>query len=186
MLKKSTFIFTILFTVFFLAGCDENEKTAQKKQQKNPNEFILTSIDDKSLTLIKTQHGFYLKDDPKKLVLIDIYATWCPPCQSETPVLSDLQKRYDKELLIIGVTIEENITNDKLHAFAKKYEATYTLVNSKENKRLVDAVAQNLQIGTRFPIPLMAIYKKEGVVNFYKGATEEEFIESDIKQTIGK
>jgi len=60
------------------------------------------------------------------------------------------------------------------------YDAQYTLVNSKTNRRLIDDIAKNLEVGDRFPIPLMAMYLDGKLVNHYVGAIEEEFIESDI------
>ena len=65
------------------------------------------------------------------------------------------------------------------------YDAQYTLVNSKENRRLVDDIATSLEVGDRFPIPLMAMYLDGKLVNHYVGAIEEEFIESDIKRALG-
>jgi thioredoxin-like negative regulator of GroEL len=52
--------------------------------------------------------------------------------------------------------------------------------------RIIDAVAEKLNVGRDFGIPLMAMYKDGKLVNYYQGATEEEFIESDIKKALGK
>ncbi|MDH5649998.1 MAG: TlpA family protein disulfide reductase, partial [Gammaproteobacteria bacterium] len=43
-----------------------------------------------------------------KLILLNFWATWCPPCREEMPVFIELQKRYrDRNLQIIGVAIDE-------------------------------------------------------------------------------
>ena len=117
---------------------------------------------------------------------MDIFATWCPPCRAEASALSNLQKKYRNKINIIGITIEEGISNEKLKQFAETANASYTLVNSAQNQTLIDAVVKKLNIGKRFGIPLVAMFKKGKLVNYYVGATEEEFIESDIKQATGK
>jgi len=45
-------------------------------------------------------------------------------------------------------------------------------------------MAKMLQLGERFPIPMMAMYKDGELIQHYIGAVEEEFIESDIKQAL--
>ena len=56
--------------------------------------------------------------------------------------------------------------------FTYNYKINYTLVNSKQNKRLIKAIASSLEVGSRFPIPLMAIYKDGKLVKFYSKANQ--------------
>ena len=44
----------------------------------------------------------------KKVVLINFWATWCPPCRGEIPDLVKLQKKYKSKFLIIGVSFDED------------------------------------------------------------------------------
>ncbi len=60
------------------------------------------------------------------------------------------------------------------------------IVNSEENRRLVNEVANSLKLRDRFPIPIMAMYKDGKLVNHYIGEVQEEFVESDIKRASGK
>ncbi len=44
-----------------------------------------------------------------KVVVIDFWATWCPPCRAEIPGYIALQKKYaDKGLVILGVSVDED------------------------------------------------------------------------------
>ena len=41
-----------------------------------------------------------------KAVWVNFCASWCPPCQSETPILRDLAERYrDRGLVVIGIVL---------------------------------------------------------------------------------
>ncbi|MDF1877840.1 TlpA family protein disulfide reductase, partial [Sulfurimonas sp. SAG-AH-194-L11] len=145
----------------------------------------LTGLDKTLYTVKKSPTGFSIKEAQGKVIILDIFATWCPPCQAEASHLSSLQKKYKDSLLVLGITVENDIENAKLQNFKTQYSADYALVNSNENARLIDALAKKLKIGSNFGIPLMAMYKDGVLINFYQGAVEEEFLESDIKKALG-
>ena len=149
------------------------------------NEYVLTALNNTQYIAKKEANGFSVENTQGKVVIFDIFATWCPPCKAAASHLSALQAKYKDKLVIIGITIEDSISNEKLLEFRKMYDAQYTLVNSKENRRLVDAIAKSLEVGERFPIPLMAMYLDGKLINHYVGAIEEEFVDSDIKRALG-
>lgn len=185
MLKYAT-ISLVALTLFF-GGCSSEEK--KEKQHTAPSNIIsLSPIEDanSSIEILKTKEGFVLKNDPEKILVFDIYATWCAPCRAESKVLANIQKKFKDNVRVIGLSIESDATKEKLAAYKKRYHADYTLVDARNDQPLIDAIALNLKIGQRFPIPLVAVYKDGKLVNYYAGATEEEFIESDIKQALGK
>ena len=63
-----------------------------------------------------------LEDLRGKLVWLNFWATWCPPCQSETPVLRDMDEAYgDDGLAIVGIAVQET-TPDDVRAYADRYE----------------------------------------------------------------
>ncbi|QOY51105.1 TlpA family protein disulfide reductase [Candidatus Sulfurimonas baltica] len=188
MLKKSILFISILSTLIF-QGCsnDENKDvTKSANDMISVNEYVLTGLDSKQYVVKKKDNGFVLEGAKGKVVIFDIFATWCPPCKAAATHLSSLQEKYKDDLIIIGITIEDKISNEKLLDFAKEYTANYTLVNSDQNRRLTNAIAFELELGDRYPIPTMAMYKDGVLINHFIGATEEEFIESDIKRALGK
>ena len=196
MIKKSILFISIITTLIF-QGCsnDENSKTDSKENVKKSvavkeipaeSKFILTGLDKKQYIVKKQGNGFVLDGAKDKVVIFDIFATWCPPCRATAQHLSSLQEKYKDDLIVIGITIEDNILNTKLQEFREKYTAKYILVNSDQNRRLNNAIAQELKMGERYPIPLMAMYKNGKLINYFVGATEEEFIDSDIRRALGK
>ena len=77
-----------------------------------------------------------------------------------------------------------NTLTKKLEEFKKQYKANYILVNSDQNRAFINDIATKLQLGERFPIPVMAIFKDGKLIKHYLGAVEEEFIASDIKNAL--
>ena len=178
-------ISSLLTLTLLLSACSDSSDSEDANSLLSTNEYVLTSLDKKEYTVIKTANGFDVKEAKDKVIILDIFATWCPPCKAEASHLTSLQKKYKDDLLILGISVEDDIADAKLSQFAKEYNAKYTLVNSPENARIINAVATELKVGRNFGIPLMAMYKNGKLVNYYQGATEEEFIESDIKKALG-
>lgn len=183
MLKKSIFIALLSVATLFQACSD---KTEDANNIISSNEFNLTSTDNKQLVVKKELDGFVLENAKDKVIIFDIFATWCPPCKASATHLTSLQKKFKDDLVIIGLTIEDGIPNSKLLEFKKEYNAQYTIVNSDQNSLLINEIATTLELGERFPIPIMALYKDGKFINHYIGEVQEEFVESDIKRALGK
>jgi cytochrome c biogenesis protein CcmG/thiol:disulfide interchange protein DsbE len=68
-----------------------------------------------------------LADLRGKAVWINFWASWCPPCQSETPVIRDLAERYaSRGLAVIGISVQETSLDD-VRAYATRYQLGYTI-----------------------------------------------------------
>jgi peroxiredoxin len=62
-----------------------------------------------------------------KAVWINFFASWCPPCQSETPIVRDIADRYrDRGLEVIGVSVQES-SPENVRDYAAKYQLGYTI-----------------------------------------------------------
>ncbi len=70
---------------------------------------------------------FALSDYKGKVVLLDFWATWCPPCRKEIPGFIELYNRYQSRgLVVIGVSMDESAADVK--KFAKKIKMNYPIV----------------------------------------------------------
>jgi thiol-disulfide isomerase/thioredoxin len=69
-----------------------------------------------------------LSDYAGKVVIIDFWATWCPPCRAEVPDFVRLQSKYrDQGLVILGLSLDEN--GEKLvRDFANEYNVNYPML----------------------------------------------------------
>ena len=185
-MKMTTILSTLLAVTLLFQACSNEDTVEDSNDMVATNEYVLTALNKQQFVVKKEMDGFVLDNASGKVIIFDIFATWCPPCQAAASHLSSLQAKYKDDLVVIGITIEDGIADQKLQDFRAQYNAQYTLVNSIENRRIVDEIASALKVGERFPIPLMAMYKDGKLINHYLGAVEEEFIESDIKKALGK
>jgi peroxiredoxin len=68
-----------------------------------------------------------LADLRGKAVWLNFWASWCPPCQSETPVLRDLADRYrDRGLVVVGISVQET-SPANVADYARRYQLDYTI-----------------------------------------------------------
>ncbi len=62
-----------------------------------------------------------------KVVIVNFWATWCPPCQEEIPEMMELQKEYQGKLQIIGVSMDDGPA-EPVKQFADKIGMNYPIV----------------------------------------------------------
>ena len=78
---------------------------------------------------IKTIDGgsFKVEDKKGKVILLNLWATWCGPCRAEMPELIELQNKYkDKNFEIVGLNSDDE-TTEQIKDFAGKMNLNYTL-----------------------------------------------------------
>jgi thiol-disulfide isomerase/thioredoxin len=80
-----------------------------------------------------------LSDYKGKVVLINFWATWCPPCRAEMPDLIKMQREYrGRGLQVIGVTYPPQ-TEREVRRFIRKLRVNYPIaLGTKETKALFD------------------------------------------------
>ncbi len=102
-----------------------------------------------------------------RLVLLNFWATWCPPCQAETPVLRDLDEQYRaRGLSIVGVAVQET-TPDDVAAYAAKYGLGYTIA--------FDGSADVFHAYKVFALPTQVLIAPDGrVIKVFNGPLTDE------------
>jgi thiol-disulfide isomerase/thioredoxin len=80
--------------------------------------FTVTDLDGKTMSSA---------DLKGKVVLVNFWATWCPPCRAEIPDLVALQSKYRDTLVVLGVS-EDEIAPEEVKAFATAQKMNYPIV----------------------------------------------------------
>lgn len=118
-----------------------------------------------------------LKDLQGKVVILDFWATYCPPCLEEIPHLKELQAKYGKENLeVIGLHVGGEEDRPRVPDFVEKLKIDYTLA-TPENELTRYVFAE------RDDIPQTAIFDRQGkMVKKIIGFNEQ--IKKDLDNTI--
>jgi len=118
------------------------------------------------------QHN--LVDYRGKWVLVNFWATWCPPCLKEIPDLMALHNEHkDKDLVVIGIATD--YSNPKLVTdFARDYRISYPVVLGN------DAIVA--QIGRVEGLPMTYMFNPQGkMVAYNVGALTKKAVEGYIR-----
>lgn len=100
--------------------------------------------------------GQKLKDLQGKVVVLDFWATYCPPCLEEIPHLNWLQTKYGAEnLQIVGLNVGGDEDHPKISAFAEKLKVNYILAIPE------DALMESIFAG-QSEIPQTAVLDRSG------------------------
>jgi len=182
-MHKQLLLLGFTLVLLLMQGCSdrrENDNSALNRAVAT-NKYMLKDLNGTAYTVVKEADSFTLQNSDIPLVMYDVFATWCPPCRAGAPHLSALQKRYAGKLLILGVSIESDITSQELSAYRNEYTADYPLAFGHDAIAFSRILASSIHVGQQFPIPLMVLYKQGRYVTHYVGVVPEEMIESDIK-----
>ncbi len=115
-----------------------------------------------------------LSDYKGKVVLINFWATWCPPCRAEMPDLIKMQREYrGRGLQVIGVTYPPQ-TAGEVRRFIRRLRVNYPIaLGTKETKALFDQ-------GETLPITVV-IDREGNIRDLIEGILLPEEFEQKIK-----
>ncbi len=87
----------------------------------------------KDFTLQDSDHQVSLSQFRGQVVIVNFWATWCPPCTEELPSLMDMQDRLrSRGIVVLGVSID--IDDDAYHRFLKQRNVNFVTVRDPEQK----------------------------------------------------
>jgi len=139
-----------------------------KASTKMP-EFSLKNVRDGSVINSSSFAG--------KVLYITFFATWCPPCVQEVPVLVELQDQLaDSGFSVVGLSVDQE-ESSVVAGFAKKNAINYPVLMT-EFKTTTD-------FGGIFGIPVAFLVNRAGnVVKRYTGYVQHRVLEKDIRSLL--
>ncbi len=106
--------------IIWVSACRPNGETPAEMDVSGEgyeNDFTLLSLEQKEVSL---------SDYEGKLVILNFWATWCPPCREEIPDFIEVYSQYmDRGVKFLGVS---NEPRDTLASFAEEYGINYPIL----------------------------------------------------------
>jgi thiol-disulfide isomerase/thioredoxin len=160
-------IVIIMVSVMMVMGCQGQSETGRQKEGATTRapEFTLVDVNGDTLRL---------SDYQNKVVIVDIWDTWCGPCRMEIPDFVQLQDTYGKQgFVVLGLAIgQEGI--EKVRSFIRDYKINYPVAII--NQKVLDDYGPVNGIPTTF-----VLNRKHQIVKKYVGAKRKEIFENDIQ-----
>jgi thiol-disulfide isomerase/thioredoxin len=131
---------------------------AEKKYPDTPTKKLNAKVDfrNKKAPIFRVEK--WLSKEPSrkdKTILIDFWATWCPPCRALVPELIAWQDKYKDDLVIIGVSGE---TPGEVQPFMKDQKVNYAMAIDTKQK-----MAKDVGVGG---IPHVLVISSDGIVRW--------------------
>lgn len=180
--KELIKILTLFLLPVLISACSN-----QQNNQFNPidNSIFLTDDSPQDLSpapdfTLKTMDGepFTLSEHKGKIIVLNIWATWCPPCREEIPDFIEIQNEMREDVLFLGVSMDETGW-DVVRPFAEEFGINYPLV--------VDDGTVTQKYGPIMGIPMSFIINREGEVAYViPGMVRKEVLQSTLDELIAE
>jgi len=156
-------ILVLMMVVFLLGAC--SGVSAIEIGEDAP-EITLRDMDGKSVNL---------SDFKGKVIILDFFATWCPPCRQEIPDFIELQRTYnDKGFTMVAVSL---VSLEEAKDFARKVGINYPV--------LIDDGKASATYGPVRSIPTTYVIGKDfKIAKIYIGYRPKDIFENDIKELL--
>ena len=151
--------------------------------KKKPETFTLINTKTESHNITVSGQKVILQNTPQPIVIVNLFATWCPPCIGEIPYLNDLQKEHKKDLFVIGILTHDTIVQSELETFMAKNQVNYFISRGTSNDAFANLLASTLHLPKNFSIPLTVMYVEGEYFTHYEGSVPVEMIEYDIQKS---
>jgi cytochrome c biogenesis protein CcmG/thiol:disulfide interchange protein DsbE len=161
MSRKKGFIFVLIALVFLWAF-------ASQPMGNRAPEFSLKDLDGREI------HSSSFEN---KVVLLNFWATWCPPCLAEIPALVSLHNIYQSQgVEVVGITLDEE-SGESLKRFVADKRMTYTVLVGDE--KVTEAFG-----GIR-GIPATFLIDRQGrIVKKFLGEQKKSVFEKAIREIL--
>ena len=154
--KKTVLILVLSIIISIFSACSG---TVTSKPEIKTSEYPPAPTNLMQATLTKLDgSGFKLDDYKGKVLLVNVWATYCGPCIDEIPKFVELQDKYkDKGFEVIGLNLHYEDTPQVIKDFGKELNVNYDLV--KGDEKLFD---EFVKVSKRPAIPQSFLIDREG------------------------
>lgn len=158
MQKKFVLVLVLSLLISIISACSGTAKnTTAPEVKKNDYPPAPTGLMQANLTKIDGS-AIKLNDYKGKVLLVNVWATWCGPCRNEIPELVELQDKHKaKGFEVIGLNLDEEETPEMIKDFANEFKINYELARGNG-----DLFKEFYQVSKKDAIPQSFLIDREG------------------------
>jgi thioredoxin 1 len=93
------YVFALMIFFFSITSCKNN---ASSQTQSTVNDSVISSIDNVA------QFNKIIETSGERLLILDFYADWCPPCKELEPILEKIAKEKGETISIYKIDVDRN------------------------------------------------------------------------------
>ena len=176
---KNIVILLSIILLFFTACEDKDENFISNDESKSvTKEYTLQTLKGKTIEVeVKNKFlGIHTKELQGQVILVNFWATWCPPCRAEIPHFVKIIEKYKGKFNIIGVLLEDK-DKQAVQSFVDDFKINYPIAVGEDNFYLSRAISPTRSL------PFSVLYDKNGnYITSYLGAVPQEMLENDIEK----
>jgi peroxiredoxin len=118
-----------------------------------------------------------LADQRGSIILVNFWASWCPPCRAETPALVRLSRTFNsKGIKVVGVSMDDD--SEAARRFVNQFQVPYPIIEANTSAAPVSAIES---------LPTSFLLDRKGrIANKYMGAVTESELARDVEALIAE
>ena len=134
------------------SACTPSENAGPPRVDEPARDYAATTLEGDTVSLGSLRG---------RVVLLNLWATWCGPCRMETPYLQSVFEEYrDDGFEIVGISMDTGDASDDVAMFVDEYDVTYTILH--------DPTMRGMELYQVLGLPATFLIDREGVLRWMR------------------
>lgn len=174
-MRKLVFYLSFFLFAFFISACSSSDNYDEVVFDQAS---LLTDIEPNEIS------GILEKYKGEKVVLLNVWATWCAPCVEEFPYIIRIQREYGDDVHVVFISADFDEDRERAIKFLDDHNVNWkTYFKLGRDEDFIEALSPDW----RGSLPFTQIISKNGdVVNEWIDKAEYKFFESQVLEALNQ
>lgn len=138
--------------VLWAVGCAQGERPASPRPGSMAPDYAALDLEGNMVSLSSLRG---------KVILLNLWATWCRPCRQETPFLQEkYEELSDRGFEIVGISMDTGAAADQVAMFVEEYGVTFTILHDPEMR--------GMELYSVLGLPATFLIDREGTIRWMR------------------
>ena len=191
MKRISAILLSVMITVLLVpslvyALTPTTEQALAERMGKTMPDFTIDTVNGEPFCLSEEL-------EEHELVLLNFWATWCPPCAREFPYMEEAYSQYSDRVSILALSIDPNDTDEMIRNYAEKYDLTFAVGSDRKpniaSNFITGSIPTTVVIDRFGNIALVEVGAKSDAADFtalFDYFLSEDYTETTVLNTFPK